>query len=97
MSKVKQYRKKPVIIEALEWDGNNYVDILKWTGFKPEELLGTNTSPINRPDWKITIPTLEGLMTADICDYIIKGVKGEFYPCKPDIFEATYEEVNGQN
>lgn len=42
---------------------------------------------------KLKIKTLEGVMTADIGDYIIKGVNGEFYPCKPDIFEKTYEEV----
>jgi hypothetical protein len=46
-------------------------------------------------DWNLSINTLEGEMTGEIGDYIIKGIQGEFYPCKPDIFKATYEEVDG--
>ena len=58
----------------------------------------SNGKPEGRQDGDkigLDIPTLEGLMHADENDWIIKGVKGEFYPCKPDIFEATYEEVRG--
>lgn len=81
----KKYRKKPVIIEAIKWTGNNISDIIKFT---------KNDSKIVSIYGKdLTIKTLEGTMKADCGDYIIKGVKGEFYPCKPDIFEQTYEEI----
>lgn len=79
-----KYRKKPVEIEAIQFTGDNMYDIIKFSdasdnfGFK-ERL--------------VTIQTLEGTMTANIDDWIIKGVSGEFYPCKPDIFEKTYEKV----
>lgn len=81
---IKQYRKKPVVIEAVLWDGQNdtAVFISSWSNQKVETGNGI-----------IVIHTLEGEMRADKGDYIIKGVKDEFYPCKPDIFDATYEEV----
>lgn len=75
------FRKKPVVIQAVQWDG-------KLTTVEPlcipscSQDLGSDT---------LQIETLEGTMTANVGDWIIKGVKGEFYPCKPDIFEATYE------
>lgn len=78
------YRKKPVVIEAIKWTGENDLAI--------EQLLGCK--PYITPMRKIKIQTLEGEHTADKGDYIIKGVKGEFYPCKPDIFEMTYEKVD---
>ena len=79
-----KYKKKPVVIEAVQWLGDNFVEIDEWitqphTTFPDEGI--------------IFIDTLEGTMTASLGDYIIKGVQGEFYPCKPDIFIATYEEV----
>ena len=79
-----KYRKKPVIIEAIQFtgSGNNPQKILDWS---PD-------IQWNAPDIMI-IKTLEGEMTAQLGDYIIKGVKGEFYPCKPEIFEQTYEQV----
>jgi len=80
-----KYRKKPVEIVAyrLEKDmgQRDLYNLAHWCG-------GMITHPVG-----IRIPTLEGDMIALPGDYIIKGVKGEFYPCKPDIFEATYEEV----
>jgi len=87
-----KYRKKPVVIEAvqLRWDtwqemcdhaGVGCLSDGKPEGRKDGEKIGMN------------IPTLEGLMQAVENDWIIKGVKGELYPCKPDIFEATYEKV----
>lgn len=83
---MKKYRKKPVVIEADIFDGTleSAQKIAKWAG-----------SPFNWTGHQdgLTIPTLEGDMTASKGDYIIKGVKGEFYPCKPDIFEQTYDEV----
>lgn len=78
-----KYRKKPVKIEAMQFaevsDGSN---ICSWCG-------GTN----EKSPHEIQIRTLEGVMTANLGDWVIKGLKGEFYPCKDDIFQATYEEV----
>lgn len=81
-----KYRKKPVMIEAELYDGtlDSAHKISKWAG-KAFDWTGSSEY--------ITIPTLEGDMTAQKGDWIIRGVKGEFYPCKPDIFEATYEPV----
>ena len=80
-----QYRKKPVVIEAVQWDGN-----LKTLIIFPKE----DTENVKLRNGDLYIQTLEGEMKANIGDYIIRGVKGEYYPCKPDIFEATYEKVN---
>lgn len=74
-----KFRKKPVVIEAVQWTGSNKSDVA---------LLG------GRGRWvgdTLLVETLEGTMQAVPGDWIIKGIKGEFYPCKPDIFEATYE------
>ena len=84
-----QYRKKPVVIEAVQYDGNfRCLDI-----FPISEVSHFIISSDEKGNECIKIPTLEGEMIASIGDYIIKGVKGEYYPCKPDIFEATYEKV----
>lgn len=95
MSGAKQYRKKPVVIEAMHFakgksPGIGY-EIAEWCGGR----FNSDVKPSDHTDvrYSISIPTLEGIMTADEGDYIIRGVKGEFYPCKPDIFEATYEAV----
>jgi hypothetical protein len=81
-----KYRKMPVEIEALQWTGENSLDIAEFVKDteKKYEFKGDG----------LFIHTLEGSMRASKNDYIIKGVDGEFYPCKPDIFEQTYEEVN---
>jgi hypothetical protein len=78
-----QYRKKPVVIEARQYTGTNGTQLLGWVGGVElaEDFTGDS----------IEIKTLEGTMRADKGDWIIQGVKGEFYPCKPDIFAATYE------
>jgi len=76
-----KYRKKPVEIDAIQWTGDNRLEIFDFC----------NMSYIN--DQELRIQTLEGSMIASVGDYIIKGVKGEFYPCKPDIFEMTYEKI----
>jgi hypothetical protein len=80
-----KYRKKPVVIEARQFDGKNGLVLLGWIG-------GTELEEDFLGDY-IEIKTLEGVMRADKNDWIIKGVAGEFYPCKPDIFTATYEKV----
>jgi len=78
-----RYRKKPVVIEAVLWDGklSTLEPLGSFTGTVSQDLLSDT----------LQIQTLEGEMTAQVGDWIIKGVKQELYPCKPDIFEATYE------
>lgn len=82
-----KYRKKPVVIDAIQWDGNNLEECLNF--MSDNGFLGYGHNYKNQ----IIIKTLEGDMLANINDYIIKGVNDEFYPCKPDIFEKTYEKV----
>lgn len=103
-----QYRKKPVVIEARKvpthLDREDYENFKYPTIEYVDETCGlaewcNGTSFMMHDDHEmhldhILIPTLEGDMKALPGDYIIKGVKGEFYPCKPDIFELTYEQVN---
>ena len=77
-----KYRKKPVVIDAILWSGENekeVMDFMKWRNASYDKKNG------------LRIYTLEGTLYASVGDYIIKGVKGEFYACKPDIFAATYE------
>ena len=76
-----KYRKKPVEIEAIQWTGDNLKEILEFS----------DKAYIERDNYTLKIETLEGTHIANKGDYIIKGIKGEFYPCKPDIFEMTYE------
>ncbi|MBO5715567.1 MAG: hypothetical protein J6S23_04135 [Clostridia bacterium] len=87
---MKKYRKKPVEIEAVLFTRDTFCEVLEFTNNAAHSF----RVPIV-PGLKCTciIPTLEGEYTAIEGDYIIKGVKGEFYPCKPDIFAETYEEV----
>lgn len=88
---MKYYRKKPVVIEAVQFTGQNGNEILAWSG-------GTVlVSPVLEPTTDnptgayVQVKTLEGVMVGRVGDWIIRGVKGELYPIKPDIFEATYE------
>lgn len=84
------YRKKPVEVEAMRLDiPNNDKEVLEFIGALKDD----GSAVVNFANNTMQIPTLEGLMTAQNGDYIIKGVNGEFYPCKPDIFEKTYELV----
>lgn len=89
-----QYRKKPVVIDAIQWNGKNFDEISnfigEWHGHKKAH---EDAEEHSLKTGELYIHTLEGVMTASSGDWIIKGVKGEFYPCKPDIFEATYEAV----
>lgn len=85
-----KYRKKPVVIEAVQWTGNNITDRPKWLDAAisktPEEV-----GCVFRVGNELHIFTTEGVMIASPADWIICGIKGELYPCKPDIFAATYE------
>ncbi len=83
------YRKKPIVIEAVQWLGKYRPEPALPTWFLEAEEDGT----IRLFGDDLVITTLEGEMTASLNDWIIQGVKGELYPCKPDIFEATYEPV----
>ena len=83
---INKYRKKPVIVEAVVWTGNNIDEI--------KELAKNAVEHIIFVDNNLYIETLEGNMNASIGDYVIKGIAGEFYPCKPDIFKETYETVS---
>lgn len=85
-----KFRKKPVVIDALCFTGSNCYDCLRFIG--RENLLQDGLNFLQQTD-KPVIPTMEGEMTASPGDWIIRGVKGEFYLYKPDIFEATYEPV----
>lgn len=90
-----KYRKKPIVIEAIIWKGDNLEEVMNFLNTEFE---------YNKDDYYYTykfiydkdgliIRTLEGLMKVSIGDFIIKGINGEYYPCKPDIFEKTYEKV----
>ena len=87
-----KYRKRPVIIEALELRWDNWNEMCDFAGVGRLED-GKPCGEIDAKVLKLFIPTLEGLMTATQGDFIIRGIQGEYYPCKPDIFEATYEKV----
>lgn len=89
-----KFRKKPVVIEAIQWNGKNFDEIMNFMQeFHGSKLNYENAEELAYKTNQLTIRTLEGIMTADKNDWIIKGVSGEFYPCKPDIFEKTYELV----
>lgn len=89
-----KYRKKPVTIEAIQYTGTNGKQVEKFANGKVYEIgyAHLTTDPPNLPF--LQVDTLEGRMTGSVGDFIIRGVNGEFYPCKPDIFEKTYEKVN---
>lgn len=100
-----KYRKKPVVVDAIQWDGKNHREMFDFlTNYeKTNEFMSAQGKNfyINHDKVKggLVIKTLEGEHFASIGDYIIKGVQGEFYPCKPYIFEQTYEmvEISEQN
>lgn len=92
-----KYRKKPVEIEAVQYNNLNREEIEKFVGKKIHQELETETAYLagkGTPQFSLIIETLEGNHKAMPNDYIIKGVRGEFYPCKPDIFELTYEKID---
>ena len=96
---IKKYRKKPVVIEAIQWEGTNNNEVLdfcdkaefRYAIRKPKNIF--SNKPEIYEEMALFIQTLGGVHEAYIGDYIIEGVNGEFYPCKLDIFEKTYEEV----
>ena len=85
-----KFRKRPIVVEAIQWDGGN--------DFEVNDFVHSAEHWVERGGFvtaMFRIKTLEGTIKATPGDWIIKGVKGEFYPCKPDIFEETYEAVAG--
>ena len=78
-----RYKTKPCEIEAIQWTGKNIIELLDW---------GQGKILWNDVD-DLFIDTLEGRMRADVYDYIIKGLRGEYYPCKPDVVEKKYEAI----
>lgn len=90
-----QFRKKPVVIEAAEVDVLLWCAARDWDGLPAWMIVAYEAGDVLFLRDAIEIKTLEGTMRGDRGDWIIQGVKGEFYPCKPDIFAATYEPVSG--
>jgi hypothetical protein len=88
------FQKKPVVIEARQLTKDNPDEILVWVNSNSKNRVCYRTRCISH---SLVIPTLEGDHQAAIGDWIIKGVKGEFYPCKPDIFEMTYQPLIKNN
>lgn len=88
-----KYRKKPVVIDAFQWTGDqNQTEDPEWIVEAIHNDVVAFVS-VGTPSCTMEIETLEGTMTANMGDYIIKGIKGEIYPCKPDIFEQSYDVV----
>lgn len=88
-----QFRKKPVVIEAIQYDGSNVEEVERF-GAKPEPTShwgGACNEPQCKDNWDLIIPTITGPHSASVGDWIIKGVTGEFYPCEPVIFALTHE------
>lgn len=98
----KTYVKKPIRIKALQWTGLNPKEMIEFGGVDSNGtsnltiVENSSYSPNSKAEeqYRLKIETLEGTMWASIGDYIIKGVRGEFYPCRGDIFEETYVEVD---
>lgn len=91
-----KYRKKPIVIDAIQWNGKNMVEIADFAKDSIEfnEIRQGDAENKIPAQYDLSIKTLEGIMQASIGDYIIKGINGEFYACKPEIFEKTYEKAD---
>lgn len=93
---VSTFRKKPVEIQAMQLGSDNAAQIVQWINshYADENVAGMRGGPGGGSrDATVYIDTLEGTMVAEVGDWVIRGVQHEFYPCKPDIFEATYDAV----
>ena len=86
-----KYRKKPIVIEAIQWTGDNFDELKEFTETDNQQTVCRIVK--STFDRDLFVDTLEGSLMASLNDWVIKGIKGEFYPCKPDIFEATYDLV----
>lgn len=88
---MQKFVKKPVVIEAVQYNGINITEVESFVGAK------LPTVWLSVEDTQLVIPTLEGDMKVSKGDYVIKGIKGEFYPCKPDIFKQSYNMIKENN
>lgn len=91
-----RFRKKPVVIDALQFDGYNSDQIITFMGGErvAEAEVKMLSGPGRGMHEVLVIHTIEGGMTASPGDWVIRGVRGEYYPCKPDVFDQTYEPVD---
>lgn len=91
----KKYKTKPCEIEAVQWDGFNLKEISEFVGESSVNYISTAAWQTidKRTGIRMRIKTLEGWLDVSVGDYIIKGLAGEFYPCKPDVFEKKYELI----
>jgi hypothetical protein len=93
-----KYRKLPIVIDALIWNGKNHRSMFNFLGGSNSDHISTSGENFyidhGKVEGGLMLKTLEGEHKASVGDYVIKGISGEFYPCKPDIFKATYEQVN---
>jgi hypothetical protein len=85
----KRYRKRPVEVSALRWDPSSKEGVVAMLRFCSAAVL----IPVSPTEYRLGIKTPEGYLEAEPGDYVVRGIMGEFYPVKPDIFEATYEDV----
>ena len=92
---MQKFVKKPVIVEAIQYNGINITEIESFIGAKLPSVWVSAWLSVE--DTQLVIPTLEGDMKVSKGDYVIKGIKGEFYPCKPDVFKSTYNVVEDNN
>lgn len=90
-----KFRKKPIVIEAVQLTPSTLPELYDFLGITGKGCFQDCGHGIDPSDGKFKITTLEGVMIADVNDWITKGIKGEFYPCKPDVFAKTYEPVEG--
>lgn len=90
-----KFRKKPVEIEAMQWPGHEGTPFDDWLTADDHRNVSIDYEAEDDDPAALLIPTLEGVMRADPGDWVIRGVEGELYPCKPGIFKATYEPVDG--
>ena len=86
-----RFRKKPIMIDAIQYDGSNGSSLYSWSSGRVIQ------SPVLEGQPCVQVQTMEGMMTGAVGDWIIRGIMGEFYPCKPDIFAATYDPVEDDN
>ena len=84
---VLSYIKRPVVVQAIKYDGTNEKEVMAFLG--PDYVANS----VATRDGAIFVQTLEGVVIASVGDFLIRGIKGEHYPCKPDIFQATYDLV----
>ena len=91
-----KYRKKPVVVEAIQWTGKNLQELKNFVGDSLEYDVMDAAWEVGKGPVivNVRIQTLEGIHHASVGDFIIKGIRGEFYPCKPDIFAKTYESAS---